>query len=277
MNILLFIFKINSILFAFTIYFLSKNTISYEIAISYFISFNILILLSSVLKFYSRIKNIQLNKLNLENDSKFIFLSNKIKELSEKYNIKEPSFSVYESDDLNAFATGIRKNKAYIFISHNLYSYLDEKQLEAIICHEFAHIKNNDLLKQLIIESFFDSATFYIIKIFNGLNEIIKIPLIYITVNYFLNLSYILMNSIFNFFGLHISRKAEYKADEFSSKETGSSFQLIKSLSMISNISREFNFNHGLRNNFIKVQWGTDLFSTHPKTYKRIKRLEDFI
>ena len=198
----------------------------------------------------------KLNKINKE-----------LKQLSNKYKIKEPKLIVFKEDNINAFATGLFNS--YICFSDKIFELLSEKELIAVLYHEFAHIKNKDLIKQLYLESIFDSFTFYLFKFskffFKGLLNILNIPLIIIE---------LLFNLFFNFIGLYISRKAEFQADLFAVKEQETSIPLIYSLTKIVQIQR-YDFNY--QNNFAKVNWGTDLWSTHPKIYKRIKKIENFI
>ncbi|MDR1101165.1 MAG: M48 family metalloprotease [Clostridiales bacterium] len=57
-----------------------------------------------------------------------------------------PKVYVIEDDSLNAFATGRDPNHAVVCVTRGLVSKLDYYQLEGVLAHELAHIKNYDIL-----------------------------------------------------------------------------------------------------------------------------------
>jgi heat shock protein HtpX len=64
-----------------------------------------------------------------------------------------PEVGIYESPDMNAFATGATKNDALIAFSSALVEKLDEKQLAAVAAHEVAHIANGDMISMTLLQS----------------------------------------------------------------------------------------------------------------------------
>lgn len=267
MNNFLYVFIINIFFVAIiqVIYYYLNIKLNYLFLTYYIISSNILCMLSILIKFKIDVSN----KINyIEDINLFNDLKNEVELLSIKYKIKTPQLIIFKSNKISAYATGIQRSNSYIFISDSLLSILNKEEIKSVLFHEFAHIKNNDIFKQLFLEYYFTSLTFYLFKIINKF----KIPII--------STLFILIESffmtIFSILGLFISRNAEYKADLFSAKELKSSIFLINSLSKIIQVlGSDSSINYS--NNFQKVNWGFDIFSTHPKTYKRIKRLEKFI
>lgn len=64
-----------------------------------------------------------------------------------------PEITIYESDDMNAFATGRSKNSSLIAISTALLKEMDRDGVEAVIAHEIAHIVNGDMVTQTLLQS----------------------------------------------------------------------------------------------------------------------------
>lgn len=271
MNNLLFLLIINGFFIVpiGIIYHLFSLNLNYQYLGIYLIIVNLIALISIIIKYNIRINIIKKQMLSSNNidRTKLKIIKKEIEKLSKKYKIKEPKIIVFQEDSINAFATGLFNS--YICFSDRIFELLSDKELASVLYHEFSHIKNKDLIKQLYLESIFDSFTFYVFKIIKiflrSILSILNIPLIFIELSF---------NLFFNFIGLYISRKAEFQADFFAAKEQGTSIPLIYSLTKIVRVQSS---NLDYKNNFAKVNWGTDLWSTHPKIYKRIKRIESLI
>ena len=68
------------------------------------------------------------------------------KELSQKTKMPMPKVYIIPDDNANAFATGRSKKHAAVAATRGLLETLNDRQLKGVIAHEFAHIKNRDLL-----------------------------------------------------------------------------------------------------------------------------------
>ena len=64
--------------------------------------------------------------------------------------LHKPKLYVMEDSALNAFATGRNPNNAVICVTTGLLNQLDYYQLEGVVAHELAHIKNYDVLLQTV-------------------------------------------------------------------------------------------------------------------------------
>jgi len=64
--------------------------------------------------------------------------------------VPKPRLYIMEDRALNAFATGRNHKKAVICVTTGLLDNLDYYQLEAVVAHELAHIKNYDILLQTV-------------------------------------------------------------------------------------------------------------------------------
>lgn len=59
--------------------------------------------------------------------------------------IATPTIGVYQSQELNAFATGYSRNSALVAVSSGLLQGLTQDEIEAVVAHEVTHIANGDM------------------------------------------------------------------------------------------------------------------------------------
>ena len=62
-----------------------------------------------------------------------------------------PKIYILQESQPNAFATGRNPEKAVIAVTAGLLQKLERVELEGVIAHELAHIKNNDMLIQTMV------------------------------------------------------------------------------------------------------------------------------
>src|SRR5207253_777774 len=63
-----------------------------------------------------------------------------------------PEVGVYESYDVNAFATGPSKNNSLVAVSTGLLQRMTEKEIEGVLGHEISHIANGDMVTMTLIQ-----------------------------------------------------------------------------------------------------------------------------
>jgi heat shock protein HtpX len=56
-----------------------------------------------------------------------------------------PEVGIFQSDDINAFATGMNKNNALVAVSTGLLQRLNADEVEAVMAHEISHVANGDI------------------------------------------------------------------------------------------------------------------------------------
>lgn len=57
-----------------------------------------------------------------------------------------PEVAIYDSTDLNAFATGMNRNNALVAVSTGLLQAMEPDEVEAVLAHEISHIVNGDMV-----------------------------------------------------------------------------------------------------------------------------------
>jgi heat shock protein HtpX len=66
--------------------------------------------------------------------------------------IKMPEVAIYDSPDVNAFATGMTKNSALIAVSTGLLRGMTKEEAEAVLGHEVSHAANGDMVTMALIQ-----------------------------------------------------------------------------------------------------------------------------
>jgi len=66
--------------------------------------------------------------------------------------IGTPEVAIYDSADVNAFATGMRRNNALVAVSTGLLRSMDREEAEAVLAHEVSHVANGDMITLALIQ-----------------------------------------------------------------------------------------------------------------------------
>lgn len=69
-----------------------------------------------------------------------------------KAGIDMPEVAVYDAPDVNAFATGMRRNSALVAVSSGLLRAMDRNEAEAVLAHEVSHVANGDMITLALIQ-----------------------------------------------------------------------------------------------------------------------------
>ena len=63
-----------------------------------------------------------------------------------------PEVALYDSDDPNAFATGMRRDAALVAVSTGLLRGMNRDEVEAVLAHEVSHVANGDMITLALIQ-----------------------------------------------------------------------------------------------------------------------------
>ena len=89
--------------------------------------------------------------------------------ISLKFNIKTPEFGIFDSQQLNAFATGASKNNSLVALSTGLINHMSKDEIEAVIAHEVAHIKNGDMVTMTLIQGIINTFVIFFSRVIGHL------------------------------------------------------------------------------------------------------------
>ena len=196
---------------------------------------------------------------------------------AKKAGISMPEVAIYDSPEMNAFATGPSKNNSLVAVSTGLLHNMNQDQAEAVLAHEVSHIANGDMVTLTLIQGVVNTFVIFMAKVLAGI------------VDNFLNSdeeeggsswTYFLFDMIFQMlFGVlasvivaYYSRKREFSADAGAAKLVGAD----KMRSALERLKQ----NHPSQLEGSMMAFGiasgkgvAELFSSHPPLDERINAL----
>ena len=75
-----------------------------------------------------------------------------VKRMAKDAEIGMPEVAIYEAADMNAFATGMKKNDALIAVSSGLLHNMSRDEAEAVLAHEITHVACGDMVTLALIQ-----------------------------------------------------------------------------------------------------------------------------
>jgi heat shock protein HtpX len=75
-----------------------------------------------------------------------------VERMAKDAEIGMPEVAIYESSDMNAFATGMKKNDALVAVSSGLLHNMSRDEVEAVLAHEITHIACGDMVTLSLIQ-----------------------------------------------------------------------------------------------------------------------------
>lgn len=200
-----------------------------------------------------------------------------IKRLADRAGLPMPRVYVCPQEAPNAFATGRNPRHAAVAVTQGALRLLDERELEGVMAHELAHVKNRDTLTSTIAATI--AGVFSILAqsmLFFGIGGNSREgghPLAGLAVVLLGVLGAALIKAM-------ISRSREFVADADGAKIAGSPHGLASALQRLESVARRVplhNPNPAMNNLFIVEpfvgQALTRLFASHPPTEQRIAAL----
>ncbi|SEL58698.1 Heat shock protein. Metallo peptidase. MEROPS family M48B [Colwellia chukchiensis] len=79
-----------------------------------------------------------------------------------------PEVALYQSPDMNAFATGANRNNALVAISTGLLDNMSQTEAEAVIGHEISHIANGDMVTLTLIQGVVNTFVIFLARLIAG-------------------------------------------------------------------------------------------------------------
>ncbi|MCP4010202.1 MAG: protease HtpX [Proteobacteria bacterium] len=84
---------------------------------------------------------------------------------AEQAGIGMPEVAIYESPDVNAFATGMNKNNALVAVSTGLLKNMSRNEAEAVLAHEVTHVANGDMVTLALIQGVVNTFVVFFARI----------------------------------------------------------------------------------------------------------------
>ena len=198
--------------------------------------------------------------------------------LSEQAGIAMPEVAIYNSPDVNAFATGMSKNSALVAVSSGLIENMKMEEAEAVLAHEVSHVANGDMVTLALIQGVVNTFVIFFSRIVGHFVDrvILKNDRGY-GIGYYVSsiLAQIVFGILASTIVMYFSRIREFRADAGSAQLVGSNKMVaaLQRLQMIHQPGRlpeqmaAFGINGGMAEGLKK------LFMSHPPLEERIAAL----
>ncbi|MBC2855662.1 zinc metalloprotease HtpX [Cetobacterium sp. 2A] len=204
------------------------------------------------------------------------------KRLAMNADLPMPKVYVINEQQPNAFATGRNPKYAAVAVTRGLVEVMSDDELAGVIGHELGHVSNRDILIGTVAATLAGAIAYLSsmakwAAIFGGnrrRDDENGSPFALIAVAIFAPMAAMLVQ-------MAISRTREYKADQFGAKVSGNPIYLANALKKLEMWSNRVPMDAApaTENMFIVSPLAgskmASLFSTHPSTAERIRRLEE--
>jgi heat shock protein HtpX len=97
------------------------------------------------------------------------WLHNTIGNLSRQANLPMPEVGIYESPEVNAFATGPSRKKSLVAVSTGLLRAMSRTEVEGVLAHEISHIANGDMVTMTLIQGVVNAFVIYLSHVVAGI------------------------------------------------------------------------------------------------------------
>jgi heat shock protein HtpX len=85
--------------------------------------------------------------------------------LTQQANLPMPEVGVYESGEVNAFATGPSKSRSLVAVSSGLLRAMRHEEVEGVLAHEVAHIANGDMVTMTLLQGVINAFVMFFARI----------------------------------------------------------------------------------------------------------------
>ena len=196
--------------------------------------------------------------------------------------IGKPDIAIYQSPDMNAFATGMNKNSALVAVSTGLLDQMNKDQAEAVLGHEVSHVANGDMVTLALVQGVVNTFVFFLSRVIGHIVDrvVFKVerghgPAYWITAIVAQIILGILASAIVMWF----SRYREFRADAGGARLAGRE----KMISALTQLKRSLEQPHlpeqleafGISGKF--KQGVAKMFMSHPPLDERIEALQRMV
>ena len=192
--------------------------------------------------------------------------------------IDTPEIAVYNSPDMNAFATGARRNSALVAVSTGLLGSMPKEEVEAVLAHEISHVANGDMVTLTLVQGVVNTFVIFLSRIVGHFVDrvILRNEQGY-GLGYFgaVIAAQIVLGFLASAIVMWVSRQREFRADAGSAQLNGRE-PMIRALSRLERgvpgelpeALRAFGISPGGKRSMMR------LFMSHPPIPERIEALQ---
>lgn len=202
-----------------------------------------------------------------------------VKRQAEQAGIAMPQVAIYNSPDINAFATGMSRNSALVAVTTGLINNMKMDEAEAVLGHEISHVANGDMVTLALVQGVVNTFVIFFSRVVGHVVDRVVFktergygPAYYITSI----LAQIVFGILASAIVMYFSRLREFRADAGGASLAGrekmiAALQRLQSIHEPSSLPDQmvaFGINGGLAVGMRK------LFMSHPPLSQRIAALQ---
>ena len=192
--------------------------------------------------------------------------------------IKTPEVAIYQSPDVNAFATGMSRNNALVAVSSGLSESMKMDEAEAVLAHEVSHVANGDMVTLALIQGVVNTFVIFASRVVGHIVDrvILKNERGH-GIGFFISsmIAQVVFGILASTIVMYFSRQREFKADAGAAELAGSekmvaALQRLQAIHQPSKLPEQmaaFGINGGLGHGVKR------LFMSHPPLEERIAAL----
>jgi heat shock protein HtpX len=202
-----------------------------------------------------------------------------VKRLAEQAHVGMPEVGIFDAEEMNAFATGARRNAALVAVSSGLLRNMSRTQVEAVLGHEITHVANGDMVTLALLQGVLNTFVIFLARIIGGIVDraILRNDRQGSGIGFFLTtmLAQFVLGIFASVIVCWYSRRREFRADRGGADLTGTG-NMIDALQMLKRSQGEpmpqqlqaFGINTGRSAGIMR------LFMSHPPLDERIAALK---
>lgn len=198
-----------------------------------------------------------------------------------------PQIGLYESDELNAFATGPSKARSLVAVSTGLLRRMNQSETDGVLAHEVAHIANGDMVTMTLVQGVVNAFAMFLARVIafavsqvaGGRSSDEEAGSGFSSVAYFI--TQLVLEIVFMILGSLVvawfSRRREYRADRGGARLAGRENMVAALVALQRNYDSVDPSAQPLAQTLKISSRGSGLFrlfSTHPPLADRIARLQ---
>ena len=192
--------------------------------------------------------------------------------------IKMPEVGIFQSEAVNAFATGMNRNNALVAVSTGLLKTMTTDEAEAVLGHEVAHVANGDMVTMGLIQGVVNTFVIFLSRLVGFfVDRVILKNQRGLGIGYFISsiIAQVVLSVFATMIVMWFSRRREFRADEGGAELAGRE-KMIAALKRLQGDEAEdlpgefaaFGISGGRPTGF------RALFMSHPPLEERIASLE---
>ncbi|WNO61132.1 protease HtpX [Rheinheimera sp. MMS21-TC3] len=190
-------------------------------------------------------------------------------------NIGMPEVAIYDSPEMNAFATGMNRNNALVAVSTGLLRNMRQEEVEAVLAHEISHVANGDMVTLTLIQGVVNTFVIFFARLIAGMlnnnsnNNNSGGGFAYYATVFALEMVFGVLASIIV---MWFSRQREYRADAGAARIEGPN-KMIAALERLKHNSESHLEGSMMAFGIASGAKKSELFLSHPPLEKRIAAL----